>query len=240
MLVVVGLYLLFSFSTGSISKLFMLMLTMTFLVSYDKYYAVTSKQKKRVLIVAAIGLVVMVSAFSFANKDRGSYDADEGLSYYSQHGIEWTGAARLFMPYMYLTSSWTNLQYVMETQDSRTYGLWLAKPLLGYMQMDESFKKEYQLESYSSFNTFGFITCGFKDFGFWLSIISAFFLGYYVKRIYERYLIRQSPFDVACYVLVGLATVEMFFSNHFFMQSYPFTVLIEMEIYKLFFKLKRA
>lgn len=239
MFVIVGIYILLSYIGGMLSKMTVLMLVMTFLISYDKYYAVTSKQKKRVLIASALGLVLMLGAFSFANKDRGKYDAGEGLASYSNQGVEWTGATGLFMPYMYLTTSWTNLQYVMETQDSRTYGLWLAKPLLGYLQMDDNFKNEYHLESYSSFNTFGFITCGFKDFGYWLSIISSLLLGFYVKKVYSRYLLRKSPFDVACYVLVGLATVELFFSNHFFMQSYPFTILIEMELYKLFFKTKR-
>ena len=44
----------------------------------------------------------------------------------------------------------------------------------------------------------------------------------------------RSPFDVACYVLTAIATLEMFFSNHFFMQSYPFTIVILMELYKKF------
>lgn len=232
--VLAGIYLLISFSSGSISKLFMLMLAMTFLVSYDKYYAVTKKSKRSVFLVMIAGVLLMLVAFSFANKDRGNYDADEGVSRYSAQGITWTGAARLFMPYMYLTNSWTNLQYVTETQDTRTYGLWLAKPILGYLQIDDSLGPVYSLDSYSSFNTFGFITCGFKDFGYWLSVLSAIFLGFFVRKIYSRYLISRSPFDTACYVLVGLATLEMFFSNHFFMQSYPFTVVIIMWLYKYF------
>jgi oligosaccharide repeat unit polymerase len=228
----VGLYLVISFTTGSVSKLFVLMLAMTILVIYDKYYAVTKKSKRREFLLMIAGIALMLAAFSFANKDRGSYDADDGVSGYSAQGITWTGATRFFMPYMYLTNAWTNLQYVTETQDSRTYGLWMAKPVLGYLQLDDSFGPIYNLESYSSFNTFGFITCGFKDFGYWLSVISALMLGFFVKKIYSRFLLSRSPFDVACYVLVGLATLEMFFSNHFFMQSYPFTVVIIMGLYK--------
>lgn len=228
----VGLYLVISFTIGSVSKSFMLMLAMTILVIYDKYYAVTKKSKRRVFLLMIAGIALMLAAFSFANKDRGSYDADDGVTRYSAQGITWTGATRFFMPYMYLTNAWTNLQFVTETQDSRTYGLWMAKPVLGYLQLDDSFGPIYNLESYSSFNTFGFITCGFKDFGYWLSVISALMLGFFVKKIYSRFLLSRSPFDVACYVLVGLATLEMFFSNHFFMQSYPFTVVIIMGLYK--------
>lgn len=108
----------------------------------------------------------------------------------------------------------------------------MIKPILGYLGVDEKFSREYELIPYSSFNTFTFICCGFKDFGYWLSILSSLFLGFFVKKMYSRYLISKSPFDVTSYILVALATVEMFFSNHFFMQSYPFTVLIMMELYK--------
>lgn len=231
--VLVALYLALSLSTGYISKLMMLMFVMTFLICYDKYFAYTARHKRKVLLLSILGVLIMIFAFSFANKERGRYDADEGLDYYYSQGITWDYDAGLFLPYMYITNGWTNLQYVTQTQTERTNGLWFFKPLLGYVQADELFKNEYELEPYSSFNTYGFITCGYKDFGFWLSIISALFLGFFVKKVYTRYLISRSPFDVGCYVLVGLATLNMFFSNHFFMQSYPFTIVIEMELYKL-------
>lgn len=231
--ILVMVYAILSLSTGYISKLMLLMLMMTFLICYDKYYAHTIRQKRRLLLLSSVGVIVMVFAFSFANKERGQYDADEGLDYYNSQGLTWNYDAEGFLPYMYLTNGWTNLQFVTQTQTERTYGLWFFKPLLGYAQMDSYFENEYKLESYSSFNTFGFITCGYKDFGFWLSVISALFLGFFVKKIYTRYLISRSPFDVGCYVLIGLATLNMFFSNHFFMQSYPFTIVIEMELYKL-------
>jgi len=217
---------------GEVSKMAILMYCLTLLISYDKYYVVSAKQNKRIKLFAILGIVFMVFAFSFANKDRGHYDADVGISHYTQNGVEWQFSNSLFLPYMYMTSAWTNVQYVTETQDTRTYGLWMIKPFLGYLQVDEYFKQEYSLTSNSSFNTFTFITCGFKDFGYWLSLLSALFLGFFVKKVYSRYKVSQSPFDVAIYICVGLAVAEMFFSNHFFMQSYPFTIVIVMGIYR--------
>lgn len=230
-LVVIALFLLSALS-GSASKTSMLTFAVVLLFCYDKYFATTEKQKKRVKYLTILGVIFMIFSFSFANKDRGSYNADEGVELYSSRGMEWNYATSMFMPYMYITNGWTNLQYITETQDTRTYGLWLIKPLLGYIQVKDEFEKEYEMIPYSSFNTKTFIACGFKDFGYWLSIISSIFLGIFVKKIYSRFLISRSPFDIACYALVGLATLEMFFSNHFFMQSYPFTVVILMEIYK--------
>lgn len=221
-----------SILSGGASKMGMLLFCISFLVCYDKYYAKRIQWKKiAVLVLSAV--VFMIFAFSFANKDRGHYDAQDGLEHYMKvGGFEWEHSALLFLPYMYLTTPWTNVQYVVNTQDNRTNGLWMIKPILGYIGVSDDYEKEYELVSYSSFNTFTFICCGFKDFGYWFSILASLFLGFFVKKVYSRYVISRSPFDITSYILVALATTEMFFSNHFYMLSYPFTAFIMMEFYK--------
>lgn len=224
--------------SGHASKMGMLLLCVSFLICYDKFFVTSVAQIKKLFFLVVLGAFFMVFAFSFANKERGHYDVNEGVAYYEKQGnISWNYGPTLFIPYMYITTPWTNVEYVCKSQNVRTNGLWMLKPLLGYIGLKENFEREYYLEPYSSFNTFTFIICGFKDFGYWGSIIMSFFLGWYVKKIYSRYVVSNSPFDVTCYILVGLATVEMFFSNHFFMQSYPFTILIVMEFWKFVLKL---
>lgn len=137
------------------------------------------------------------------------------------------------MPYMYFISSWNNLQYVMQTQTSHTYGLWSIKPLLGYFQLDNFFSASYSLKSYSSFNTFTYITVLFKDFGILGSTFLSLFLGLFVGYVYEYKYLSTDYLDICCYSMVACATAEMFFSNHFFTQSYPFTILIIIWLYKL-------
>lgn len=223
-------------SLSASSKMSMLCYSLTFLICLEKYYGLLNKKSKWTGPLLALAIAFMIFSFSFANNSRGRYNAADGLASYTSQGVEWTGAASLFLPYMYFTTPWTNLQYVTETQQQKTYGLLAIKPLLGYVGLDSMFgidDSEQIFEPYSSFNTYTFIACHFKDFGLWLSIISTIFLAWYVKKIYTRYLISKSPFDVCVYVFVSLATAEMFFSNHFFLQSYPFTILIEMEIVKL-------
>lgn len=237
----VFIYMVITMRGGQMSKMGVLMDLLTVSICYLKYYNIAIKSKWRIVSIFIVCLAVMLYSFSFATKGEGkksSSDTENQLSLYeNQGGFDWNYSAFLFLPYMYLESAWANVQYVTETQDTRTHGLWLVKPVLGYLGLDDNFKKDYNLESYSSFNTFTFITTGFKDFGYWFSIIQSFLLGFYVKKIYSRYLISRSPFDVACYVAVSLATLQMYFSNHFFMQSYPFTILILMEMYKWFVKL---
>ena len=221
---------------GYVSKSSVLTFAIAILISYEKYYVESAKQKRRLAVLAVIGLLLMIAAFSFANQDRGGISGVDAVEYYSRHGdLIWNSNASLLMPYMYMTTPWANLQYVMETQANHTYGLWLIKPLISYFQIDNLFKAFYSLRSYSNFNTFTYLAFCFQDFGFWGSCISSIFLGFFVKKVYSRFVVSKSPLDTACYVLVAQAVVEMFFSNHFFTQSYPFTIIIIMGIYKLVF-----
>ena len=219
---------------GYVTKSTILTFAIAILISYEKYYVESAKQKRRLVVLAVLGLLLMIVAFSFANQGRENASGMSALQYYTTHGgVTWNRSASLFMPYMYLTTPWANLQYVMETQANHTYGLWLIKPFIGYLQLDRLFQQYYSIRAYSSFNTFTYIAVCFKDFGFLGSCISSAFLGFFTKKVYSRFRLSRSPLDVTCYVLVAQAVVEMFFSNHFFMQSYPFTIVIIMGLYKL-------
>lgn len=235
-LIVVVLSLFIGSSVGFLSKSAVLTYILAVLIGIEKYYIRTARERKLIAVLSAIGVIVMVFAFSFANKDRGAQAASEAVDYYEEYGdVNWDSPDALFMPYMYLTTPWANLQYLTETQDDRTNGLWLIRPLLGYLQLDGLFKESYRMRAFSTFNTLTFISCNFKDFGYWFSIITSILLGIFVKKIYSRYKISKSALDVACYVYVGIAVLEMFFSNEFLTQSFPFTIVIVMAIYKFFF-----
>lgn len=220
-----------------VTKTTILTYTVAVLIGYEKYYITNIKQKKRLILLVIIAGLVMVAAFSFANQGRSSLrSASEVAEYYTTYGnLQWEGNNNLLMPYMYLTTPWSNLQYVLYSQDTRTFGLWLFKPILGYLQIDKAFEGLYALRAYSNFNTFTFIAYNFKDFGYWCSCISSIFLGFFVKKVYSRFRQSRSPLDVASYVLVGQAVLQMFFSNEFFSQSFPFTIVIIMGIYKYLF-----
>lgn len=229
-------FMAFNMASGQMSKTGVLIDVLTILICYVKYYQITKKDWKKVAVLILAGVILMFFSFSFARKGKeksSSDDRDEYVASMMERGnFSVTIGSAFFLPYMYLEQAWTNLDYVLHTQDKRTNGLWTLKPLLGYIGMDDDYKKAYELEANSSFNTFTFITPGFKDYGFWLSIIVPLLLGFYVKKVYTRYLISGSPFDIACYITVSLATIEMFFSNHFLKESYPITIFILMEIYK--------
>ena len=151
---------------GYVTKSTILTFAIAILIGYEKYYVESTKQKGRLVVLGILGLILMIAAFSFANQGRGSESGMSAVQYYATYGgLTWNRNTSLLMPYMYMTTPWANLQYVMETQTNHTYGLWLIKPLISYFQFDSLFSNFYELRAYSNFNTFTYLTYCFKDFG---------------------------------------------------------------------------
>lgn len=239
-----GLYFLIS-CMFSFNKSTFLSIALVLLVALES----RGVAKKRVATYSIMGLLFMIlvafplkafmadgSSFfesfsngSFAGFLTNSYDSS--ILYYEGR-MNWTGFSFLMLPYFYLVTPWTNLQYVIETQPDFTWGAWALRPILGWLQLDAIIPSEtYALVPMTSFNTFGFITPEYKDFGVIGVMVLSFLLGIYVRWAYNSALISDSPLAQACYALVAAATVEMFFSNHFFQQSYPFTIVIVCLVY---------
>lgn len=231
--IIVLALIVITIATGKVSKMEILLDVLLVLICYVKYYSFNAKNKLKLIILLSAAIIIMVGSFIIPTKGQEANSSEESYLYYSSR-VDWNLNTALFLPYMYLETPWSNVEYVVQTQDNRTRGMWMIKPLLGYLGMDDKYQQIYKLEPYSSFNTFTFVTPGFKDFGLWFSVIPSLLLGFFVKKVYTRYLISKSPFDIACFITVSLATIEMFFSNHFYMQSYPFTIIILMELYKIF------
>ena len=234
-LFVVAVYFLLALDT--MSKTSILRIAITIMIGYEMLYPSTKKQRRLIYALTIASVVLLIASFAFGLKGKNQTSAEERKERYEvSYGMTWDTSAELVGPYAYLTTPWANLQYVMETQgEKHTHGLWLLRPAIGYLQMEGKYKKEYNLVAYSSFNTFTFIAVQYKDFGLYLSIISSILIGLFVGRYYRRCLTTNSPLEIASYVLTAQATLMMFFSNHFFMLSYPFTIVLAMWIYKNIF-----
>lgn len=205
------------------NKTQLLFLLATVLVSVHRYCLNTQKSRKVFAILCGLFIAVMVFSVTFYDSIRSDFDSTEALI---RTGTD-SGLPRfLMLPYMYLVSSWTNLQYVIETQDWHTNGLWLLRPILFYLRIDGSFEDAYSLVAASSYNTFSFITVQWKDFGFAGSMLISLGLGLYISWLYQRFKSGRSPFMAAAYAINAVAVMEMFFSNHFFGQVYPFTITL--------------
>lgn len=229
---------------NKINKTGFLFLMIVTLTGISKYYILTEKAKKSLIPLGIVCILLMILVFDYRDYVReggdflsylaSGFGSGSSAEYYSER-INWRFSSSYMLPYMYLTTPWTNLQYVMETQSSRTYGLWLIKPILGWIQLDRYFANFYILVPASSFNTYTFLVCAFKDFGYVFAVVESLFLGFFIKKRYLSYLAKKNPLEATCYAFTAVATIQMFFSNHFFMQSYPFTVVIMLSMYTIVF-----
>lgn len=206
----------------SFNKTNLVFLVFTLLFSIHKY-CLTSRRGRRAFwllcAAAAVGLIVSVT---FYDDVRSDFDSTAALVNTGSSGLP----EFLMLPYMYLECSWTNLQYVIETQPDHTFGLWLMRPLLFYLRIEGAFEDAYTLIPASSYNTYTYLTIPWKDFGLVGVILISFGLGLFVGFVYQRFRQSDSPFLAAAYALNAVAVLEMFFSNHFFYLVYPFTAVI--------------
>lgn len=240
-LLIAALRFLFAFNKTEL--VFFLIVIVT---GIEKYYELSSKSKIKIflgLVVSALFMLFVAFPLKTYVQDNGGNIVDfftKNVKVVYDYGqrIDWSGPEVLKMPYMYLVTAWNNVQYVLETQNTRTYGLWFVKPILGYFQLSGIFDSLYELKPYSSFNTYTYITVLFKDFGYFGSAIGSFFLGWFVAKMYYWYTISQDSWKVSCYSLTAIAVFEMFFSNHFFGLSYPFTIVLLYFVFEKCFRVK--
>ena len=240
-LLIAALRFLFAFNKTEL--IFFLIVIVT---GIEKYYELSSKSKIKILLGLGISALFMLFvAFPLKTyvQDNGGNIVDfftKNVKVVYDYGqrIDWSGPEVLKMPYMYLVTAWNNVQYVLETQNTRTYGLWFVKPILGYFQLSGLFDSLYELKPYSSFNTYTYITVLFKDFGYFGSAIGSVFLGWFVAKMYYWYTVSQDSWKVSCYSLTAIAVFEMFFSNHFFGLSYPFTIVLLYFVFEKCFRVK--
>ena len=231
------------------NKTRLLYLVLTILLCIEVYVVESKRQRAKYMGIGLIAAVVMLliafplKSFTRAGGDifsffkNGAEISANAFSYYDNR-FNFAGPNVLRMPYMYLAQGWNNLQHVMQTQDTRTYGLWLFKPILGYLQIDGRFAEQYVMTPFSpAFNTFTYMAVLFKDFGYYGSVLGSIFLGIFVKAVVRRLHKNCSAFVTASSALVLMATLEMFFSNHFFSMSYPFTIVIISFLYMKLFHL---
>ena len=221
------------------SKTTLVMFVISVLLAIYNQYSIDNKKIFRLVLLGAIALLAFYYSFDFYNSIRHDYDTN---AYFNSLGYVGNVKLNWFLPLMYLISPWGNLQYIMNTTINHTYGLWAIKPFLGYLQLDNLFESEYALvPMYSAFNTFSYISCFYRDFGFLGSGIGSFVLGYFIMKIYRLFMRhRKSPFINAIYALNMYATVMLFFSNHYLQLSYPITIVIIMWIYLRLFVSKET
>lgn len=222
------------------SKTTVVMLSVTVLIAYYNSVAKAPRKKKTAFVLLfCAALVFFYFSFEIYNNMRHDYDTNK---YFSSLGYIGNISEDWFLVVMYLISPWANLQYIVQTTQAHTWGLWAIKPFLGYLQLDTALERAYSLVPlHTAFNTFTFISPFYRDFGFWGSGLESFILGIYIMKVYKLFKDnKKSPLVNSIYAMVAYATVMLFFNNHFLQLSYPITIYIIMILYRKFFVGKKS
>lgn len=138
------------------------------------------------------------------------------------------GSVFLLRPYLSMTTEWTNLNYVINTQPTSTHGMWFLRPVLNILQVNTESMAVYELLPRSNYyNTFGFLTIQIKDFGYIGAIVFTFFLGLFTGWCYRCFREHQNnTIEITRYVFVSCSVLEMFFSNHFLLGGVHIVYLV--------------
>jgi len=209
-----------------------------FFASYGiiKYRLVSSFSSKILLLISAIIIFFMLSqTYRYA---RGGEEGqlytfeknyiDYGSKYYSENMRD------IYLTYMYMVTPFSNLDYILENFNKFTNGKMTFWSLISISQI----KRIYGLKPIIKpirvwpFNTHTFLADFYMDFGILGVSILPFFLGIIVYFFYSRTFVSNDPLIISTYLYWGLATLMMFFSNHFTSVGYPLHYLIVIEIYR--------
>jgi hypothetical protein len=147
----------------------------------------------------------------------------------------------VYLPYLYATSPWSNLAHTIEVQENYTYGLTSIRPFISLLQLDDFYQLDQKPIFQWPMNTHAFIADFYRDFGFIGVMLLSLLLGVFVKRIYLNAESVNDTLHDGLWVVVGFATLMMFFSNHFTSVGYPLTTFVLFAFYRYMVRvLKKA
>lgn len=186
---------------------------------------VNKKMKKIFVIVLLCTMVFGYFSFDIYNSIRNDFDI---IEHFKNNNAIGNISVSLFLPLMYLITPWSNLQFIVDTTSSYTYGLWMLRPLITTLQLDFLVGDAYELiPRFVAFNTYSYISVFYRDFGFFGSGVCSFFLALFIMYVYKMKLkFLDSPYVSTVFALNMYATSMLFFNNHFQQQNYPYMILV--------------
>lgn len=259
---VVGFIMLFMLLTMFRKSTFLMLLFLGTLSLIDTAY-ISRLQMQRMIVVMIGAMFFMVfiayPAKMYFHAHRGfknltTYDQlneviEEDSEGYGDMGGTIGTNVYVLRPYLSMTTEWTNLDYVIETQPDSSRGLFFIRPIFKILQLRTPWKELY-IEPYKgTYNTFTYLCWQWKDFGYIGAVILTFFEGLLVGWSYRRFRERpNNPIETVRYVFLAVATIEMFFNNHFllggvhivFLATWALMVYFKYMEPKIYFELTRT
>ena len=232
--IILSIFTAILFSIAMVSK-FLVLFTLIFVIfslfRYGANLRIGSILKASILpSILAIPLLFALSFELRNDLDQSDYQWRDNISVSN----EWVASYGdyLYLPYLYMTSSWSNVAYSISKHERYEYGLMSAKPLISLLQLDSFVtyppKPIYQYPM----NTHAFITDFYLDGGIFGVIVLSLILGFLVKIVYINSISKFDPLMDGLMISVSFAVLMMFFSNHFTSVGYPLVIFVLITIYR--------
>jgi len=228
----ISLSLFFAIITVSkFSILLSLMFIIYSVVKYGGRYYISSMIRVSLLAMPLIVMLLFTMTHDLRNEhEQSEYQWRQQIS--TEVDFIETYGDFIYLPYLYVTSPWSNLAHAIEVQENYTYGLTSIRPFISILQLDDL----YQLDKKPIFqwpmNTHAFIADFYRDFGLIGVMLLSLLLGVFVKHTYLNAESANDALHDGLWVVVGFATSMMFFSNHFTSVGYPFITLALFTFYR--------
>ena len=220
-----------------LAKLAVLMTVLGIVFLSSRYYRALFKGNK-VTIVLFFIFFLFISLFSILgnlrNVDNVKFAWEDEI-HFNNETLDKYGEF-LYAPYYYFVTPWTNLEYNIENWDEFGHGVFISKPIVSLLQLDQHFSVEKKMIRNDPWNTHTFLADFYCDFGFVGSLVTTFFLGSFVTIIYRKAIVSGNTLDEALWIYTGCAVLMMFFSNHFTSVGYPVIALVLFYMYRQIYK----
>lgn len=138
-----------------------------------------------------------------------------------------------YLPYLYLTSPWSNFSYAVELHPRWSYGARSLYSLISVFQIDGFFLIDERPIRALQLNTHAYLSDFYLDFGAYGVVIFSYLLGVLVKLTYISALQTRDVLKESIWIVFAFASLMLFFSNHFTGLSYPILSLIFFNLYRL-------
>lgn len=209
-----------------VSKFDILIFIIFLLFSFLKYGDKKSTSFKKYFIFSAVFYAIPYIFDWFYNL-RNETDTGNTSFLLSNTSISNSLSNIISLPYLYLTTAWSNLTQTILTVKYFNYGSYTFHPFISALQLDDLISYASKKVIYKHpFNTYAFLTDYYMDFGVIGMIIIPFLVGFIVFYSYKKSLMDANPIKDGQFLILAIPTLMLFFSNHFTSVGYPFIVYL--------------
>jgi len=131
----------------------------------------------------------------------------------------------IFLPYLYVSTSFENLQLEIQQREQFYYGTQTTFPIWAFTQLKNYFQPDYYITP-EGFNTGTYLRPYYVDFGLGGILILPFLLGLIIAILYYSLRIKPTILKILVYSFCVYGLMTVFFANAFSMPTFWYFLIL--------------